>query len=71
MAKYRVGIVGCGGIARFHGENYNRFDEFEIVSVADINRESVDQYAAEFSVSGKYTNYLNMFEKEDLDVVSV
>jgi len=71
MAKYRVGIVGCGGIAHFHGKNYNRFDEFEIVSVADINRESVDQYAEEFSVSGKYTNYLDMFEEEDLDVVSV
>ena len=71
MAEYRVGIVGCGGIAHFHGKNYNRFDEFEIVSVADINRESVDQYAEEFSVSGKHTNYLDMFEKEDLDVVSV
>ena len=71
MSKYKVGIVGCGGIAHFHGNNYNRFDEFEIVSVADINQESVDQYAEEFSVSGKYTNYLNMFEEEDLDVVSV
>ena len=71
MSKYKVGIVGCGGIAHFHGNNYNRFDEFEIVSVADINQESVDQYAEEFSVSGKYTNYLRMFEEEDLDVVSV
>ena len=71
MAKYRVCIVGCGCIAHFHGKNYNRFDEFEIVSVADINQESVDQYAEEFSVSAKYTNYLDMFEEEDLDVVSV
>ena len=71
LTKYRVGIVGCGGIAHFHGNNYNRFDEFEIVSVADINREAADQYAEEFFVSGKYTNYLDMLEKEDLDVISV
>ena len=71
MAKYKVGIVGCGGIAHFHGNNYNRFDEFEIVSVADINQESVDEYAKEFSVPSKYTNYLKKFEKEELDVGSV
>ena len=44
MDKYRVGIVGCGGIAHYHGQNYNRYpNDFEIVAAADVIQESVDK----------------------------
>ena len=72
MAIYRVGIVGCGGIAHFHGQNYGRYaDDFQIVAAADINQESVDRYCQEFDVTTGYTDYEKMLFQEDLDVVTV
>ena len=72
MATYRVGIVGCGGIAHFHGQNYGRYvDDFQIVAATDINQESVDKYCQEFNVTTGYTDYEKMLSQEDLDVVTV
>ena len=71
MPKYQVGVVGCGVIARHHGRAYQGLDNVEIVAAADISKESVEKYASEFSVKARYTDYHEMLEKEDLDIVSV
>ena len=65
MPKYRVGIIGCGVIARHHGRAYQGLDNVDIIAAADINRESVEKYAAEFSVGKHYTDYHEMLAKED------
>ena len=72
MDKYRVGIVGCGGIAHFHGQNYNRYpNDFEIVAAADVSQESVDKYCQQFEIATAYTDYQKMLTDEHLDIVTV
>lgn len=71
MSKYKAGVVGCGVIAGHHARTYQRFEEVELVAAADINKESVENYASEFSVKKQYTDYHEMLEKEELDIVSV
>ena len=34
-SKYRVGIIGCGGIANAHARGYQGFERTEIVALAD------------------------------------
>ena len=71
MAKLRVGIVGCGSITKYrHAPEYAHNEDAEIVAFCDINLVRATLMAEEYG--GKvYTDYLDMFEKEELDLVSV
>lgn len=72
MSKtYRVGIIGTGGIARAHTGGYNACEHTEIVAVADISEEQLSKYKDEFKVTNLYTDYMEMLQKENLDMVSV
>ena len=68
---YRVGIIGTGGIARTHARGYQSLGNAELVAGVDINTASVNGFADEFGLGGKYTDFQEMLEKEDLDIVSV
>jgi len=70
LSKLRVGMIGCGGIARVHGERLSKLDEVQLAAFADI----VSEKAAAFSESygGKaYTDWHEMLDCERLDIVYV
>ncbi len=70
--KIKVGIIGCGGIARgTHIPNYKKIPDVEIIACADINVEAAKKTAEEFSIARYYKDYNEMLEKENLDAVSV
>ncbi len=69
--KYRVGIIGTGGIARTHARGYRSLDSAELVAGADISQSAIDNFAAEFEIAGRYTDLDEMLKKENLDIVSV
>jgi predicted dehydrogenase len=67
--KLRVGIVGCGSIARAHALAYQNNPQAELVGVYDILPERTDDYAARFGVTG-YRSASELIEARP-DVVSV
>jgi predicted dehydrogenase len=67
----RVGIIGCGGIARMHADMYKAYDRTEIVTLADISEEHLKKFASDYNVSKIYTDYIQMLETEKPDIVSV
>jgi len=72
MAKtYRVGVIGCGGMGHSHSRAYTKNPATEIIAAMDVNEESVKRLAGEFSVPAVYTDYNQMLEKEELDIVSI
>jgi len=70
VAKIRFGVVGVGGIGRHHAELASRLEELELVAVADVAHERAREVAERLNVRA-YGNYLDMFEKEQLDAISV
>jgi predicted dehydrogenase len=55
-----------------HGKGYEQLDgAVEIVACADIAEENAAAYAARFDVPRTYTDYREMLENEELDIVSV
>src|SRR5690349_14064807 len=46
-SQLRVGIVGCGGIARAHLAGYRHAGSVDIVSVYDVSRKAARQFAGE------------------------
>jgi len=68
---YRVGIIGCGGVARAHANAYRRHPKTQMVAAADINPEAVDNFAREFDIPARYTDYREMLDSEQIDILSV
>ena len=71
MAKYRVGVIASGRIAREHGRGWTQCEHTEIVAIADSHPEALSSYASDFNVKATYLDYREMMAKEDLDIVSV
>lgn len=71
MGTYRVGIVGCGNIARAHANAYKKIPGVEIVTGAELDPDRRKGFAEDYKLSTSYENYAEMLEKEDLDIVNV
>ena len=73
---FRVGIVGCGGIAYWkHTMVLKKMEDIEMVAFCDIVVERAEKFAADYGVEGArvYKDYKEMFAKEKgiMDVVHV
>ncbi len=80
---FRVGIIGCGdasvkrsakgyAMAYRHAPGYQALpDKCKIVACCDLVPERAQAYAETFDVPATYTDYHEMLEKADLDMVSV
>ncbi len=72
MEKIKAGIIGTGGISKFHMGGYKALSNFvDVVAVCDIDEEKVKNYAKAYNVPRYYTDYNEMMAKEQLDCVSV
>ena len=70
--KYRVGVIGCGGIARNHIRGYIDCGRYEIVGLADLSEAAMADKDNLFGISPRhYTDAREMMEKERPDVVSI
>ncbi len=72
MAKLRIAVVGCGGIAgREHYPALASFPEVEIVGACDLDAERVAATADRWAIEGRYDDYRAMIEAEAPDAVYV
>ncbi len=65
----RVGIIGCGGISRFHHEGYAKAGA-QIVHVADARREAAEAVAARYGARAS-TDYCAVLDDPQVQLVSV
>ncbi len=70
-ARYRVGIIGCGGIARSHLRGYGEIAGAEVVAGADPSPEARQRWEQEHGVARMYATAEEMLEREALDIVSL
>lgn len=69
---YRVGIIGCGGMARNHIRGYLDSGRFEIVALADLSQTAMQEVNTQFSIDPThYTDAHKMLASEKLDVISI
>lgn len=68
---YRVGIIGTGGIARAHARAVRSCGRAELAVGADVSMERLESWARQFDVERVYTEYEEMLNREQLDIVAV
>lgn len=65
----RVGVVGCGGIARSHGRSYAANPHAELVAAHDVDPASTKKFAEEFGA--RACDSLAELAAQDVQLVSV
>jgi len=71
MQKVRVGIVGVGGIAKWHIRGYQRCEGIDVVAACDVRPEALAEVREAFDIQHTYADYCEMLAKEPLDLISV
>lgn len=75
MSKiYRIGIVGCGGIANGkHLPSLKKLENVEMVAFCDIVEERATEAAAKYGSEGAevYTDYTELLKDSTIDIVHV
>ncbi len=71
MGKFKFAIVGCGSIAPHHAESVLNCQNTELVAVCDIIEEKALSFAKKFGVKAYYTDYKEMIDQADIDIVCV
>ena len=62
-SKLRVGVIGCGGMARNHVRGYLATGRYEIAALADLDEEAMAGYDAEFGFeTAHYTDARQMLD---------
>jgi predicted dehydrogenase len=71
--KIKVGIIGCGVIARgVHGPDYKKLgDQVEITAACDIVKEKLDSFCDAFDVKKRYSTIAEMLEDDEIQAVDV
>ena len=72
--KFRIGIIGCGGIANSkHMPSLTRQPNAELVAFCDIIEERAQKACAEYGAEGAkvYTDYKELLKDETIDIVHV
>ena len=71
MGRLKVGVIGCGSIAKNrHLPEYEAQPEVEIKAVCDIVKDRADATAQRYNATA-YTDYIELLKNEDIDAVSV
>ena len=70
MKKFRAAIIGCGAIFPTHGVSVRHCERAELVAVCDKVPEKAERTAAKYNCRA-YTDYVEMLDREELDVVHV
>jgi predicted dehydrogenase len=70
MDKLKVGVIGLG-MGRGHVAGYQEHPRAEVVAVADLEEEKLQEVADEMEVPDRYASGEEMLEEASLDVVSV
>jgi len=74
MAKLKIGIIGCGGIANDkHMPSMAKQQDVELVAFCDIIPERAEKAAADYGVAGAkvYTDYRMLLADKSIDAVHV
>ena len=73
MKKLKVGIVGCGLIAKArHIPAYKRIKKsVDLCAVCDLNEKIAKETARDFGIANAYANVSEMLSKEDLSMVDI
>ncbi len=69
--KFRIAIVGCGGIAQTHMKAYASMPHVEVVAGCDIDEKKRKHFTETWGVDKTFASWQEMYDSVDIDGVNV
>jgi predicted dehydrogenase len=69
--SYRVGIVGTGWIAYYHGRACSELDCVELHGICDVSKKALNIFGYKFRVTKRYLDLDKMLDEENLDIMII
>ena len=69
--KLRVGLIGAGGIAGTHTDNYKKFEDVEVAAACDVNAAGLLRFQEKYQIPQTFKTWQEMLKAVPLDAVSV
>lgn len=70
MKKWKIGLIGCGWIAKvWYIPEIMKFPNGEITALCDVNLENAKKLAREYGISQCYADVDEFLEKSDVEIV--
>ncbi|QDT37761.1 Gfo/Idh/MocA family protein [Stratiformator vulcanicus] len=70
MDKLKIGVIGLG-IGKTHIRGYREHPQAEVVAIADLNANRVEEVGREYNIKRRYTSAEELLGQDDLDIVSI
>lgn len=67
----RVGVIGCGFQGSLHVECLQAVEDVAVVAICDTDTSRLEEVGSTHHVGHRYTDYRDLLEKHDLDLVTV
>lgn len=71
MAKMKLAFVGGGGIARYHYSHVEKWEDVEVVAVADVHEPTAKAFAERAGASKVYADYHDMYKDGGFDALFI
>ncbi|MEM2741394.1 MAG: Gfo/Idh/MocA family oxidoreductase [Nitrososphaeria archaeon] len=65
----KIGIIGTGGMGKYHANILKKMEDVKIVSASDINSDALNSFKNEFAVEELYTDFKDLIKKSDVDAI--
>ena len=70
LRTVNVGVIGVGAMGENHVRVYHKMDEANLIAVSDVNERALKKIERKYGAKG-YTEYSELLENPDIEVVSV
>jgi predicted dehydrogenase len=71
LKKIGIGLVGAGFLSDIYASCYRENPQVELVAVYSKTKEHAKTFAEKYGLKAWYTDYKEMFKREDIDAVNV
>ncbi|MDA0838267.1 MAG: Gfo/Idh/MocA family oxidoreductase [Planctomycetota bacterium] len=72
MSKTKIAFIGAGGLANnVHYPSIDIMEDVELVAIAELNDERLQQTADKYEVEGRYSDYTKMIDETEPDAIYI
>ena len=71
MKTVRIGVVGCGGIGKYHARSLQKIGNVTIAAASDVNETARKEFEETFGVPRTFARYQDMMSRDIVDGVLV
>ena len=69
--KFKVGMIGAGGVSKAHAMEYKENKETELVAISDIDSTARGEFAKTFGLEKSASDYREILKEASIDLIDI